>query len=142
MHGADNSSPARAAQSQNRDAGNVIMAFCFTAVLEIALQTSCDQPIKPHDHHHQLPEKFDFLLMVISFTFSTLFISKFINSKFLTTVQLLEQVGIFFSVTAFFVVVSIQLPIYLKFANWAIYAISLFIVWVSNKGAGILFRRS
>ncbi|EXB55178.1 hypothetical protein L484_018105 [Morus notabilis] len=137
---------AYAAQSlhQNRDARHVIMAFCFTSVLEIALQSSSQsQPAAAAARVHHLSQLiFDLLSVAILLTFSALFISNYINSRFHIAAAFLEQVAIFFSVTAFFVAVSIHFPVCLKCVNWAIYAVSLFIVWFSNKNDGVFFSRS
>ncbi|POO01989.1 hypothetical protein TorRG33x02_022810 [Trema orientale] len=110
------------------------MAFCFSSDLEILDFRGCTA--------HQLPGILDFLSLPILLTFSALFMSKYINLRFQMTLQFLEQFAIFFSVTAFFVAVSIHLPLYLKFANWAIYAVSLFAAWFSNKSSGVFFCRS
>ena len=120
------------AQSQIRDARYVILPFCFSSVLEIAFNRSAQPIIR---HHEQLPGILDLLSLSIVLTFSALFVSKFIHSRFQMIVQFLEKFAIFFSVTAFFIAASIQLPLYLKFANWAIYAVSLFTIWFSNKSA-------
>ena len=110
---------------QNLEWRNVIMAFCFASSLEIALK-SLDPP------NRQLPLTFHLLSLAIMLTFSALFVSKFIYSKFRIASQFLEQVAIFFAVTAFFVTASIPLPLFFKCTNWAIYVVSLFTIWLSN----------
>lgn len=115
---------------------NVIMAFCFTSVLEIALLSSA-QPTK----QHQLPLIFDLLSLAILLTFSTLFTSKFIKSRNQIVVQFLEQLAIFFSVTVFFVGFRFICPSTSSLL-WAIYAVSLFTVWFSNKSDGVFFYSS
>jgi hypothetical protein len=53
------------------------------------------------------------------------------NSKFPVIARVLDRVGVFFAVTAFFTTTTIPFPLCLQIITWVVYAISFFAVLVS-----------
>ncbi|KAM3689286.1 hypothetical protein ACJW31_09G033500 [Castanea mollissima] len=105
---------------------DVMIGFCLSAALEMAsLYTQIER---------QLSATFHWLSLAIGFAFACFFVSQFIKSKsnFLVTAQVLHKFGVFFAVTAFFMAITIPLPLYFKFATWAIYAISVLTIIICN----------
>ncbi len=111
-------------ERRNLEWQDIIMGFCFTSALGIALQ-SMQTPC-------QLPPSFHLLSLAVVFTFSALFVAKFISSKFPVPAQAVEKVAVFFMTTAFFHAIAIPLPLHLKFSTWAIYVVSLLVVFVCS----------
>ncbi|KAL4605555.1 hypothetical protein ACB092_09G037700 [Castanea dentata] len=108
------------------DWADLMIGFCLSAALEMAsLYTQIER---------QLSATFHWLSLAIGFAFACFFVSQFIKSKskFLVTAQVLHKFGVFFAVTAFFMAITIPLPLYFKFATWAIYAISVLTIIICN----------
>ncbi|KAB1219400.1 hypothetical protein CJ030_MR3G001117 [Morella rubra] len=108
--------PASSVARQDVEWQKIIMAFCFASALSIALQSLQIQSPLPLSCH--------LLSMRILLTFSALFVAKFVRSKFPTVARVLEQVAVFVAAGGFFLAIAIPLPLHLKFATWAICAIS------------------
>ena len=94
----------------------IVIAFCLAWATNIAL-LSVQEP-------SQLPVPFHLFSLAILLAFASTVVSKFMNPKFFLTVQVLEKCGVFFTVTAFFMAITIPFPFCLKFASWAVYVIS------------------
>ena len=95
----------------NMDWADLMIGFCLSAALEMAsLYTQIGK---------QLSATFHWLSLAIGFAFACFFVSQFIKSKskFLATAQVLQKFGVFFGVTAFFMAITISLPLYFKFAT-------------------------
>ena len=95
----------------------IMIGFCLASAIDIALVSV--------QVHAQLSATFHLLSLAILFAFACFFVSQFIKPKFLVTAQKLQKFGEFFAVTAFFIIITIPIPLYLKFATGAIYAISV-----------------
>uniref|UniRef100_A0A7N2RBK6 Uncharacterized protein n=1 Tax=Quercus lobata TaxID=97700 RepID=A0A7N2RBK6_QUELO len=96
---------------------DIIMGFCFTSALQIALQYTKTPS--------QLPLSFHLLSLTVVLTFSALFVAKLISSKYPVSAQVVDEVAVFFVTTAFFLAITIPMPLCLKFLAWAIYVVLL-----------------
>ncbi|KAK9985594.1 hypothetical protein SO802_030545 [Lithocarpus litseifolius] len=76
----------------------IVIAFCLASAIDIALLSV---------QGHSLPALFHLFSLAILLAFASVVVSKFINPKFLVTAQVLEKCGVFFTVTAFFIAISI-----------------------------------
>ncbi|KAJ4713274.1 putative GTPase IMAP family member 1 [Melia azedarach] len=105
----------------------IMIGFCFPSAVEIALQSLQTKS--------ELPPLFHLLCLAIIFSFTFLFLSKFMNSKFPVIARVLEGLGVLFAVTAIFVAITIPLPLSLKCVTWTLYAIFLIalIVCIYNQ---------
>ena len=102
------------------DWADLMIGFCLSVALEMASLSA--------QINTQLSATFHLLSLAILFAFACFFVSQFIKPKFLVAAQKLKNFGVFFSVTAFFMAITIQFPLYLKFATGAIYTISVFAI--------------
>ncbi|KAF3437988.1 hypothetical protein FNV43_RR20744 [Rhamnella rubrinervis] len=91
----------------------MIVCFCFASAIETALLSA--------QLHSHLRPIFHFLSLSILFGFASLIVSKLIKSKFPNTARVLEAASVFFVVTAFFIAISIPLPLYLKLSVLVVY---------------------
>ena len=89
-----------------------MIGFCLSVALEMASLSA--------QINTQLSADFHLLSLAILFAFDCFFVSQFIKPKFLVTAQKLQKFGEFFAVTAFFIIITIPIPLYLKFATGAI----------------------
>ncbi|KAJ6738404.1 hypothetical protein OIU74_003376 [Salix koriyanagi] len=83
---------------------NIIMAFCFEAAIQIALQYEKAQQSK-------LPIAFYLRSLSILFTFVSLFSSQLISKKFPEKSKVLEKVAIFLATFAFFTTIATPLAL-------------------------------
>lgn len=102
-------------EQRNLQWQDLIFGFCFTTALGIALQ-STQAP-------SQLPLSFHLLSLTVVLTFSALFVAKLISSKYPVSAQVADEVAVFFVTTAFFLAITIPMPLCLKFLTWAIYVV-------------------
>ena len=102
----------------------IVIAFCLASAVDIAILSV--------QVHSQLPALFHLFSLAILLAFASVVVSKFINPKFLRAAQVLEICGVFFTVTAFFIAITIPFPFYLKFASWVVYAISALAILIGN----------
>ncbi|KAK9278970.1 hypothetical protein L1049_028552 [Liquidambar formosana] len=110
---------------QNLNWLKIVLAFCFSSAIDIALQSV--------QSHPQLPQTFHLLSLAILFSFASLFVAKFICSKFPIAAQVLEQVSVFFAATAFFLAVTIPFPQSLKCTTWAVYAVCVLTILICHR---------
>uniref|UniRef100_A0A6N2N6B0 Uncharacterized protein n=1 Tax=Salix viminalis TaxID=40686 RepID=A0A6N2N6B0_SALVM len=83
---------------------NIIMAFCFEAAIQIALQYEKTQQSK-------LPVAFYLRSLSILLTFASLFSSQLISKKFPGISKVLEKVAIFLATFAFFATIATPLAL-------------------------------
>ncbi|PON83622.1 hypothetical protein TorRG33x02_205790 [Trema orientale] len=102
----------------------VVMGFCFASAVQIATLWSQLQS--------NFAPIFDVVSTAILLSFATIFVSKYIGSKFPRTALVLEQLGVLFAVTGFFITVTISFPKPLVITTWVVYVICLFIILVCN----------
>ena len=95
---------------------DIIMGFCFTSALQMALQYMKTQS-------QLIPVSFHLLSLTVVLTFSALFVAKLIGSKYPVSAQIVDEVAVFFVTTAFFLAITIPMPLCLKFLTWAIYVV-------------------
>ncbi|KAK9278389.1 hypothetical protein L1049_027954 [Liquidambar formosana] len=98
-------SPVFAGQ-QNLDWTKIILAFCFASAVDIAILSV--------QINSKLPLTFHLLSLAISFTFASIFVAKFTTAKYPVTALVLNQMGVLFAATAFFLAVTIPFPLSLK----------------------------
>ena len=108
----------------NMDWADLMICFCLSDALEM---TSVYAQIKS-----QLPVTFHLLSLAILLAFACFFVSQFIRPKFLVPAQKLKNFGVFFSVTAIFMAITIPFPLYFKIATGAIYTISVFAIIICH----------
>ena len=101
---------------------NTILTLCFTTAIGIAIQSMGKE--------FRFPPSFHWLSLANSMTFSALFVAKFIGRKSPAAVKVLEQVAVFLAATIFFLAVTIPLQLHFKYAAWAIYAVTVIIVFI------------
>ncbi|KAH9783584.1 FAR1 domain-containing protein [Citrus sinensis] len=106
---------------------NVIMAFCFSSALQIAILSA--------ETKKELSPSFCVLSFAIFLTFLFLFVSKLIAHKFAAASQALEKAAIVVAATT--LVLATTIPYVansakLKYAAWALYAFSLLTIFVCN----------
>jgi hypothetical protein len=106
-----------------RDRAKIMVPFCLASQPAIAL-TYAQVHSKYSPMFHVL--SFEFLLCFASF-----FVGKFMNSRFPVIARVLDRVGVFSAVTAFFTTTTIPFPLCLQIITWVVYAISFFAVLVS-----------
>ncbi|KAL4605553.1 hypothetical protein ACB092_09G037500 [Castanea dentata] len=97
----------------------IVIGFCLAWAIDIALLS-----VQEHSQESQLPVPFHLFSLAILLALASSVVSKFINPKFFLTAQVLEKCGVFFTVTACFMAITIPFPPCLKFASWAVYVIS------------------
>ncbi|PON52199.1 hypothetical protein PanWU01x14_210410 [Parasponia andersonii] len=105
----------------------IMVTFCVATALQVASVSAQIQP--------QLPPIFRFFSFVILFAVASFFVSNFIDSaKFPQTARALERVGVFLSVTGFFIALTIPFPqgLCLKVTTWVVYVICLAVILVCN----------
>ena len=107
-----------------KDWTKTMVVFCLTSAIAIALL--------PLQVHSQLPTSLLLLSVAILLCFTCFFVSEFIGSKFVVTVRVLKKFSEFFTVTAFFMAITIPFPFYLKCTSWAFYSISVLFVLISS----------
>ncbi|PON83625.1 hypothetical protein TorRG33x02_205820 [Trema orientale] len=102
----------------------VIMGFCFASALQIAALWSQLQS--------NFAPIFDAVSIAILLSFTSIFVSKYIASKFPRAALVLEQLGVLFAVTGFFIAVTISFPKPLVIATWVVYVTCLFVIIFCN----------
>ncbi|KAJ6866884.1 hypothetical protein NC652_038193 [Populus alba x Populus x berolinensis] len=78
---------------------NIIMAFCFEAAIQIALQYE-----KPQ--HSKVPVPFFLLSLAILLTFCSLLVSQLISNRFPEVSKVLEKIAISLAAIAFFTTIA------------------------------------
>lgn len=77
---------------------------------------------------------FHALILAILFSFTSILLSKYTNnSKLPGVTPLLEQLGVFFAVTAFYIAITLSLPISLVIFTWILYAFSFLTIILSHS---------
>ncbi|KAJ0035886.1 hypothetical protein Pint_25848 [Pistacia integerrima] len=91
---------------------NVVMTFCFTSALEIALLFAQIQS--------QLPVSFHILSFLIFLIFLFLIVANIIGHDFTTISQVLELVSVILVATTVVFTIAIPFPLSLKCVTWAL----------------------
>ncbi|KAH7849746.1 hypothetical protein Vadar_022386 [Vaccinium darrowii] len=111
-------------QQNNLDFSILVVAFCLAAANAIAIQSLQNLTVYPITFH--------LLCLMIMFAFASIFVAKYITPTKPNAACVLEIVGVFFGVTAFFIAVTISFPLSLWIISWIIYAVSLVAILVCN----------
>jgi hypothetical protein len=117
--------PARGDVVENRkmEWTKTMITFCLASAFALALT--------PVQVHSQLPTGLLCLSLAILLGFSSFFVSEFIHSNFVGTARVLQNLGLFFTATAFFMAITTPFPFYLKCISWAVYSICFLTVLIS-----------
>ncbi|KAI8529045.1 hypothetical protein RHMOL_Rhmol12G0195200 [Rhododendron molle] len=95
---------AQQQQHQNNlDFPTLVVAFCLTGATEIAAQS-----LQKHTVH---PLYFHSLYLMVVVAFASIFVAKYIAPKQPNAARVLNNLGVFFGVTAFFFAVTISFPL-------------------------------
>ncbi|KAF7124641.1 hypothetical protein RHSIM_Rhsim12G0165400 [Rhododendron simsii] len=113
---------AQQQQHQNNlDFPTLVVAFCLTGATEIAVQNHTVHPLYFHS-----------LCLMVVLAFASIFVAKYIASEQPNAAGVLNNLGVFFGVTAFFFAVTISFPLCLRIISWIIYVISLLAILICN----------
>ena len=104
---------------------NIVLMFCFTTAIGIAIQST--------EMNSQFPPSFQWLSLANVLTFSALFVAKFVGKVSPTTVKVLEQGAILLAATIFFLATTISLTQHLKYVTWAIYVVTMIVVFICKR---------
>lgn len=121
---ADPDAPELVVEHRNNNLNNAMVAFCFASSMAIALL--------PIQVHSQLHSSLLCLALAVLLGFTSFFLSEFIDSRFVVTVRVLQKFGQFFTVTAFYMAISLRFPFYFKCTSWAVYFISSLTIFISS----------
>ncbi|KAB2607488.1 hypothetical protein D8674_007205 [Pyrus ussuriensis x Pyrus communis] len=117
--------------NNNLDWATIIVVFCFTAAIGIAVL-----PFQGPSGQLHLPVIFYFLGLSVLLAFTCILVSKFIHFSYcpagITIAPIFHQLGIFFGVTAFFISISIPFPLWFKCAALSIYVVTFLLVVLCN----------
>lgn len=114
--------PVLADEQRNLNWPKFVIGFCFTAALDLL----------PGQIHPQPTITFHLLSQAIVFAFAPLFVARFIGERHQNVTQVLEEVGVFSAATAFFLCITIPLPLILKLTTWVVYGLSLLAISICN----------
>ena len=121
--------PSSPLAQHNLNWSKLAIAFCFGSALEIAHQSQQYS----QSQLSQFPSTLYLVLcFAISVSFSCIFVAIFIRFKFSMAAQVLEYVGVFSAVTAFFLAITSPFPLYLKCTIWALYGVSLLAIVICH----------
>ena len=104
---------------------NVVLMFCFTTAIGIAIQST--------EMNSQFPPSFQWLSLANVLTFSALFVAKFVGKVSPTAVKVLELGAILLAATIFFLATTISLTQHLKYVTWAIYVVTMIVVFICKR---------
>ncbi|KAK7816940.1 hypothetical protein CFP56_043435 [Quercus suber] len=111
-------------EQRKKDWNNAMLAFCMASSMAIALL--------PVQLHSQLQSSLPCLALALLLGFTSFFLSVFIHAKFVVAVRVLQKCGQFFTVTAFFLAISLRFSSFFKCTSWAVYFISFLGVVISS----------
>ena len=101
---------------------NAMLPVCFGAAMAIAMVSI--------QARSEIPASVHVVSLGVVLAIASFFVAKSIVDKFPIAGHVLERVGVFFMVTAFFVAMSIPLPLSLKVVTWIVYFVSSFSIFV------------
>ena len=102
----------------------VIVGFCFTTAIEIALYS-----LQPDA---RLPATLHLVSFAILLSFASLLVSKYIHSNLPFPSKVMEHLGVLFATIAFFLAITLSFPLCLKLTSWSIFALSLLAILICN----------
>ena len=111
-------------EHRKKDWNNAMLAFCMASSMAIALL-----PVRLHS---QFQSSLPCLALALLLGFTSFFLSVFIHAKFVVAVRLLQKWGQFFTVTAFFMAISLRFSLFFKCTSWAVYFISFLGIVISS----------
>ena len=111
-------------EHRKKDWNNAMLAFCMASSMAIALL--------PVQLHSQFQSSLPCLALALLLGFTSFFLSVFIHAKFVVAVRLLQKCGQFFTVTAFFMAISLRFSLFFKSTSWAVYFISFLGIVISS----------
>ncbi|KAH7858165.1 hypothetical protein Vadar_020774 [Vaccinium darrowii] len=108
-------------QKNSFDFPTLVLAFCLTSAVEIAIQERSVNPLIFH-----------LLCLMVVFAFASIFVAKYIAPKHPNAANKLDNVGVFFGFTAFFLAVTIPFPLCLQIISWITYGLSLLAILICH----------
>ncbi|KAJ0105949.1 hypothetical protein Patl1_18979 [Pistacia atlantica] len=114
--------PVLADEQGNLNWPKLIIGFCFSAA----------GALLPGQIHPQPTLTFHLFSQAVVFAFAPLFVARFIGERHQYVARELEEVGVFSAATAFFLCITIPLPLILKLITWAVYGLSLLAIFIAN----------
>ncbi|PSR89069.1 hypothetical protein CEY00_Acc29263 [Actinidia chinensis var. chinensis] len=93
----------------NRDFTKPVVAFCLATAVETAIRSLQNSALYPVSFH--------LLYLFIVFAFASIVVSKYIAPKHPNGAPVLDNLGVFFGVTAFFVAITMAFPLCLKIGS-------------------------
>uniref|UniRef100_A0A7N2L0S3 Uncharacterized protein n=1 Tax=Quercus lobata TaxID=97700 RepID=A0A7N2L0S3_QUELO len=112
-------------EHRKKDWNNAMLAFCMASSMAIALLPAVRL-------HSQFQSSLPCLALALLLGFTSFFLSVFIHAKFVVAVRLLKKCGQFFTVTAFFMAISLRFSLFFKCTSWAVYFISFLGIVISS----------
>lgn len=106
---------------QQMDWSVLVLGFCLTSATEIAMQSLQAKT--------QLPLSVHLVSMGMVLAFACIFMAKFVPSRFPNHAKGLEYAGIFCAATAFFLAITVAVPLCLKLISWSIYVLILLAIF-------------
>ncbi|KAH7856655.1 hypothetical protein Vadar_003969 [Vaccinium darrowii] len=111
-------------RQNNLDFPMLVVAFCLTVAIDTAAQSLQNHIVRPLHFH--------LLCLMVVFAFASIFVAKYISPKYPNAARVLDQAGVSFGVTAFFLAVTTSFPLCLMIISWIIYALSLLAIIICN----------
>ncbi|GMN58027.1 hypothetical protein TIFTF001_027125 [Ficus carica] len=110
--------------NRSTDWANALLPVCFGTSMTLTMMSVQDRS--------EIPTIIHLVSLGVMFAAATFLVSKFMVPKFPTTAHVVERVGVFVMVTAFFVATSDPLPLYFKATTWVVYVASLLVILVCS----------
>lgn len=110
---------------RNVDLATIMLSFCLASSVAMV-------PVYMQVPSRELPTAIHVFSLAIVLAFSSFFVSELISSRLEVTSRVLKRFGMFLTATAFFVLITIRMPSYLKIIIWFVYAISFLAILVRH----------
>ncbi|PSS08022.1 Cytoplasmic polyadenylation element-binding protein [Actinidia chinensis var. chinensis] len=96
----------------------LVLAFCLTAAIDIAIQSV--------QNRKQYPLTFHLVCLMMVFALASIVVAKYVHQNYPNGARMLENFGVLFGITSFFFAITMSFPI------WLIYALSLLAILACN----------
>ncbi|GFY85697.1 hypothetical protein Acr_04g0004350 [Actinidia rufa] len=114
----------------NLELPKLVIEFCLTAAIGIAIQSVQDQK--------QYPFTFHMACLMMVFALASIIVTKYVHQNYPNGARVLENVGVLFGITSFFFSITMSFPIWLTITSWFIYALSLVAILACNDPKSLL----
>ena len=106
--------------------------YWANALLPVCFGTSMALTMMSVQALSEIPTIIHLVTLSVMFAAASFLLSKFIVPKFPMTAHVVERVGVFLMVTAFFIAMSDPLPLHLKATTWVVCVVSLLVILVCS----------